>query len=72
MSYWEGLDDQLRWLEPSDLNLEYEGVSHLDCVSRVSVQTTLCDGASLLEIGLKCLHQLSNFVLNILTLSCNV
>ena len=29
------LDDQLRWLEPSDLNLEYMGVSHLDCVTRV-------------------------------------
>ena len=35
MSYWEDLDDQLRWLEPSDLNLEYMGVSHLDCVTRV-------------------------------------
>ena len=40
MSYWEGLDDQLRWLEPNDLNLEYEGVSHLDCVSRVLICTS--------------------------------
>ena len=24
---------QLRWLEPCDLNLEYMGVSHSDCVS---------------------------------------
>ena len=35
MRYWEGLDDQLRWLEPGDLNLECMGSSHLDCVSRV-------------------------------------
>jgi len=35
MSYWKDLDDQLRLLEPSDLNLECTGVSHLDCVSGV-------------------------------------
>ena len=35
MSYWEDLDDHLRRLEPNDLNLDYMGVSHLDCVSRV-------------------------------------
>ena len=35
MSYWEELDDHLSWLEPTDLNLECVGVSHLDCVSRV-------------------------------------
>ena len=35
MSYWEDLDDHLRRLEPIDLNLDYVGVSHLDCVSRV-------------------------------------
>ena len=36
MSYWEDLDDHLRRLEPNDLNLDYMGVSHLDCVSRVN------------------------------------
>ena len=36
MSYWEDLDDHLRWLEPNDLNLDYMGVTHLDCVSRVA------------------------------------
>ena len=35
MSYWEDLDEHLRRLEPNDLNLDYMGVSHLDCVSRV-------------------------------------
>lgn len=35
MSYWKDLDDQLRLLEPSDLNLECTGVSHLNCVSGV-------------------------------------
>ena len=39
MSYWEDLDDHLGRLEPSDLNLDYVGVSHLDCVSRVSDQS---------------------------------
>ena len=29
------LDDHLRRLEPNDLNLDYVGVSPLDCVSRV-------------------------------------
>ena len=37
MSYWEDLDDHVRRLEPNDLNLDYMGVSHLDCVSRVAV-----------------------------------
>ena len=36
MSYWEDLDDHLGRLEPNDLNLDYVGVSHLDCVSRVT------------------------------------
>ena len=35
MSYWEDLDDHLGRLELNDLNLDYVGVSHLDCVSRV-------------------------------------
>ena len=35
MSYWEDVDDHLGRLEPNDLNLDYVGVSHLDCVSRV-------------------------------------
>ena len=36
MSYWEDLDDNLGRLEPHDLNLDYVGVSHLDCVSTVT------------------------------------
>ena len=40
MSYWEDLDDHLRRLEPIDLNLDYMGVSHLDCVSRVRLVGT--------------------------------
>ena len=36
-------------------------------IEEVGVQTTLRDVASLLEIGLKCSHQPSNFVINILT-----
>ena len=39
MSYWEDLDDHLGRLEPNDLNLDYVGVSHLDCVSRVPMDT---------------------------------
>ena len=35
MSYWEDLDGHLGRLEPNDLNLDYVGVSHLDCVSKV-------------------------------------
>ena len=43
MSYWEDLDDHLGRLEPNDLNLDYVGISHLDCVSRVECSTTaLC------------------------------
>ena len=46
-------------------------------IEEVTMQTTLCDGASFrrltsIIIGLKYLHQPLNFVLNILTLTCNV
>ena len=45
-------------------------------IEEVLVQTTLRDGASFRRltslIGLKYLHQPSNFVLNTLTLTCNV
>ena len=46
-------------------------------IEEVTIQTTLRDGASFrrltsLIIGLKYLHQPLNFVLNILTLTCNV
>ena len=41
MSYWEDLDDHLGRLEPNDLNLDYMGVSHLDCVSRVLFNVSL-------------------------------
>ena len=46
---------------------------HAILIEEVTVQTTLRDGASFRGIvGLKYLHQPSNFVLNILTLTCNV
>ena len=49
---------------------------HAILIEEVTVQTTLRDGVSFRRlssiIGLKYLHQPSNFVLNILTLTCNV
>ena len=50
---------------------------HAILTEEVTVQTMLCDGSSFrrltsIIIGLKYLHQPSNFVLNILTLTCNV
>ena len=50
---------------------------HAILIEEVTVQTTLRDGVSFrrlssIIIGLKYLHQPSNFVLNILTLTCNV
>ena len=31
-------DDHLRWLAPTDLNLDYMGITHLDCVTLVLVE----------------------------------
>ena len=50
---------------------------HAILIEEVTIQTTLRDGASFrrltsIIIGLKHLHQPLNFVLNILTLTCNV
>ena len=50
---------------------------HAVLIEKVTVQTTLRDGASFrsltsIIIGLEYLHQPTNFVLNILTLACNV
>ena len=50
---------------------------HAILIEEVPVQTTLRDGASFrrltsIIIGLEYLHQPSNFVLNIVTLTCNV
>ena len=49
---------------------------HAILMEEVPVQTTLCDGASFRRltslIGVKYLHQPSNFVLNILTLTHNI
>ena len=50
---------------------------HAILIEEVTVQTTLRDGASFrrltsIIIALKYLHQASNFMLNILTLTCNV
>ena len=49
---------------------------HAILIEEVTVQTTFRDGASFPRLssimGLKYLHQPSNLVLNILTLTCNV
>ena len=50
---------------------------HAILIEEVTVQTTLRDGASVrrlssIIIGLKYLNQPSNFMLNILILTCNV
>ena len=34
MSCLDDSDDHLRWLAPTDLNLDYMGITHLDCVTR--------------------------------------
>ena len=36
MSCLDDSNDNLRWLAPTDLNLDYMGITHLDCVTRVS------------------------------------
>ena len=33
-------DDHLRWLGPTDLNLDYMGITHLDCVTLVAESTS--------------------------------
>ena len=35
MSCLDDSDDHLRWLAPNDQNLDYMGITHLDCVTRV-------------------------------------
>ena len=36
MHAWlDDLDDHVRWLAPIDLNLDYMGITHLDCVTLV-------------------------------------
>ena len=54
----------------------FSGKVHAILIEEVPVQTALRDGPSFRRltslIGLKYLHQPSNFVLNILTLTCNV
>ena len=50
---------------------------HAILIEEVTIQTTLRDGTSFRRltsviIGLKYLHQPLNFVLNIVTLTCNV
>ena len=50
---------------------------HAILIEEVTIQTTFRDGASFrrltsIILGLKYLHQPLNFVLNILTLTCNV
>ena len=36
MSCLNDSNDHLRWLAPTDLKLDYMGITHLDCVTRVS------------------------------------
>ena len=54
----------------------FSDIVHAILIEEVLVQNTLRDGASFRRltslIGMKYLHQSSNFVLNILTLTCNV
>ena len=52
----------------------FNGEVHAILIEEVPVQNTLSDGASFrrLTMGLKYVHHPSNFVLNILTLTCNV
>ena len=55
----------------------FSGKVHVILLEEVTIQTSLHDGASFrrltsIIIGLKYLHQPLNFVLNILTLTCNV
>ena len=45
---------------------------HAILIEEVTVQTTLRDGASFRRLSSIIIHQPSNFVLNIVTLTCNV
>ena len=63
MSYWEDLDDHLGRLEPNDLNLDYVGVSHLDCVSRVAEKENLFNNQKRLSLVI--------FYLSHVTLICD-
>ena len=38
MSCLDDSDDHLRWVAPTDLNLDYMGITHLDCVTRVPLE----------------------------------
>ena len=38
MSCLDDSDNHLRWLAPTDLNLDYMGITHLDCVTRVRMK----------------------------------
>ena len=35
MSCLDDSDDHLRWLAPTDINLDYMGITYLDCVTRL-------------------------------------
>ena len=35
MSCLDDSNDHLRWVAPTDLNLDFMGITHLDCVTRV-------------------------------------
>ena len=63
--------------QPGFLHKIFSDKVHVILIEEVTVQTTLRDGADFrrltsIIIGLKYLHQPTNLVLNILTLTCNV
>ena len=71
------LADQPLFINNRDFTESYfSDKVHAILIEEVPVETSLRDGASFREltslIGLKYLHQPSDFVLNILTLTCNV
>ena len=47
-------DDHLRWIAPTDLNLDYMGITHLDCVTLVNY-----------EYPSNCMKAFSSFAVNV-------
>ena len=48
MSCLDDSDDHLRWLAPTDLSLDYMGITHLDFVTRVKRGLGI-------KLGLRCI-----------------
>ena len=68
MSYLDDSDDHLRWLAPTDLNLDYMGITDLDCVTRVLIHTDNISGNPLRRYEIYLLQQ-KLFVFNFWQLS---